>query len=47
VKDAGLAVVTGASSGIGAAFARLLAAEKRPVMLVSRSGEGSRPLRPG
>lgn len=39
MRDAGLAVVTGASSGIGAAFARLLASQKRPVLLVSRSGE--------
>lgn len=35
----GLAVVTGASSGIGEAIARLLAREKRPLLLVARSGD--------
>ncbi len=35
----GLAVVTGASSGIGEAIARLLAEEKRPLLLVARSGD--------
>lgn len=36
---ASLAVVTGASSGIGEAIARKLAAERTPLLLVARSGE--------
>jgi short-subunit dehydrogenase len=39
VRNGGLAVVTGASSGIGASLARLLAESGRDLFLVSRRGD--------
>ena len=39
VRNGGLAVVTGASSGIGASLARLLAESGRDLFLVARGGD--------